>query len=397
VIINYLLNQGAGRLRRIATLLAVLGALLAVGATPATAAGAPHPRSAALAAPSSPAPVISASSSPKPAPRPPVKTGNVPKPKSSTHTVQPATAWMLTFTASPTAVLVGNYTTLTAVANQDVQPTPYFIQIYDDTGKRLVYCGSGTTCSVTVAYSTPTSRTYLAVVSDYATTWPNIYDTTINDTQAAQYQDVNWFNPGVRLTANYTTVPVGAAVTLDARTSFDVGFTPYWIEIFDNNTGTRIAVCGGGTDCYASVTYSQLAAHRYVAYISANSTQYPPTGIQAASVDSEPWVTWTTSNLRVSLRPSTGDPSAPYSATATANADVGPTPYYIEIFSETRNPTTGIDTGSSLLTYCGSGTACTVNNIPAGTPVTAFISRYATVMPPDTIANSGTVTGALIP
>ena len=383
-------RQGAYRLRRVATPmagLALLGALFASGAVPAFAAGgatAPSP-----AGPGTSAPVVVAPSSPKPAAPAHVRTGDVPKPAGGVHTNVPASpetaSWTLSLSVYPTAVLVGNATNLTATTNQDVGPTPYWIQIYDNTGRRLVACGSGTSCTTTDSSAAPTTRRYLAVVSYYATSWPGFYNPYQNNEQAFQYSGyVTWQSASVTLTANGTTVPTGTAVTLNAHTSFDVGPTPYWTEIFDNNTGARIAVCGGGTDCTVTVSYSSSAAHRYVAYISNNDPSYPPAGRLAVSASSEPWVTWTTSTLRVVSLVSSG-----YSVTATANTDVGPTPYWIEIFSETRGAD-GLDTTYSRLAACGYGTTCSASVSP-GTVVTAFISPYSTALPPGVIASSGSL------
>jgi len=201
----------------------------------------------------------------------------------------------------------------------------------------------------------------------------------------------------VELQTIYPTVPTGTAVTLTAVSSVDVGPTPYYIEIFDNNTGTLIARCGRGTTCTVSVRFDTPAAHRYIAYIAGYSATYPPAGIQSASVDAEPWVTWTSSDLRVGVSTSWGDPSQPYSVTATTNADVGPTPYYIEIFSEFRDPVTGLDNGFSLLAACSSGTTCPSGDVPAGTRVTAFVAPLVRSLPPGTVANSRTVLHGLIP
>jgi hypothetical protein len=47
-------------------------------------------------------------------------------------------------------------------------------------------------------------------------------------------------------------------------------------------TSTRVAVCGYGTTC--SATVSQAAAtHEYVAYLSADSAAYPPSPVVASS------------------------------------------------------------------------------------------------------------------
>jgi hypothetical protein len=59
--------------------------------------------------------------------------------------------WASSLTASPNPALPVEGVTLTATANQDVGPTPYFIEIYDlSTDDRVAVCNSGSTCSVVV-------------------------------------------------------------------------------------------------------------------------------------------------------------------------------------------------------------------------------------------------------
>lgn len=63
--------------------------------------------------------------------------------------------------------LIGQSVTLTATTNTDVGPTPYYITIYSETtGAELTICGSGITCTATVAQSTFGDQTFEAFVGD---------------------------------------------------------------------------------------------------------------------------------------------------------------------------------------------------------------------------------------
>jgi hypothetical protein len=69
--------------------------------------------------------------------------------------------------ASSSYPLLGQSVTLTATTNTDVGPTPYYITIYSETtGAELAVCGSGTTCTATVADSAPGTQVFEAFVGD---------------------------------------------------------------------------------------------------------------------------------------------------------------------------------------------------------------------------------------
>jgi len=144
-------------------------------------------------------------------------------------------------------------------------------------------------------------------------------------------------------------------------------------------------VCGWGTSCSTAVSQGAATTHQYIAYLSSNTAAFPPGSIQEISTSS--FVTWDNLGWRVSL-------SAPAitfgseTVTATANGNVGPTPYYIEIFDET----------GTRLTECPSGSSCSVSFTPsfAGSHLVAFISSYSTVLPPaGIVASSNVVTSYL--
>src|SRR5205807_1892003 len=86
---------------------------------------------------------------------------------------RPRAPFTVSLTASPTALAPGGTTSLTATTNQDVGPTPWFIEIFDQTtGTFLADCGFGTSCQTSVTHSASTIRTYVAYVSGFGTGFP---------------------------------------------------------------------------------------------------------------------------------------------------------------------------------------------------------------------------------
>lgn len=300
------------------------------------------------------------------------------------NAITPAIAWSAGLSASSTSLWPTQYTTLTATANQDVGPTPYYLSIYDQTAHSYVaICGFGTTCATSVTQATATTHSYQAYVSYYPTANPP------SGVQATSgVVSVTWRGISVSVSASPTTLAVGSTTTVTATTSADVGPTPFYTELYDATTSTRIGVCGGGTSCSTTASQSVATTHRYVAYVSSYSTAFPPAGIQATSASS--YVTWSYANYRVSLtasRTSYGHDTV----TATTNVNVGPTPYYIEIFSET--------TGARVA-VCGTGTSCSANvalNFGNNNFV-AFVSSYDSALPPANVqASSNVVTDWFFP
>jgi hypothetical protein len=285
-------------------------------------------------------------------------------------------SWTVTLTASPNLLWPTQYSTLTATASTDVGPTPYYLRIYDQTaGAYVVTCATGTTCYTSVTQPTPTTHYYVAVVSYASTGYPPSGEQAVSGEAG-----VVWHGVSLTLAASQATVPVGTASTLTATTSQDIGPSPFWTGIYDVTTGTRIAVCGYGTTCSAAVSQAAATTHEYIAYLAGNSTAYPPPGIQQTSLLG--FVTWSGLRWQVSL----SAPAVTFGSetvTATANGDVGPTPYYIEIFNET----------GTRLAACGYGSTCSVTFTPsyAGSNLVAFISGYSTSFPPSAIVASSNV------
>lgn len=297
----------------------------------------------------------------------------------------PATTWSVTLTTSTNDLWPLQTATLTATASQDVGPTPYFLSIYDETSHTYVAnCASGTTCTAGVTQSMPTTHYYEAFVAGPppATGLPS------NIQAISGTVGILWHGVNVGLTVSNSTLPLNVSTTLTATTSSDVGPSPFWTEIFDVTAGTRLQVCGTGTTC--SITTSQAVAttHKFVAYVSLNSTTLPPANTIATSIPA--YVTWTAGTYRVSLSgviSSYGHETL----TATANQNVGPTPYWIEIYN--------LDTGARL-TACGTGTTCSITTAMqiGANHYIAFVSSYSTTLPPlNTQASSKVVTGVFRP
>jgi len=181
--------------------------------------------------------------------------------------------------------------------------------------------------------------------------------------------------PYSSITASASDVAVGTAVTVTATTSVNIGPTPWWSQIYDLSTGTRLAICGSGTTCSVTVAPSSPHFGRYEAWLGAPSSTAPPPSSQGASGEVD--VAFNAIDVRLSSPSSTLLSSTQFALvlTATTTVDVGPTPYWIEIF----NVTTGAEVGA-----CGSGTTCTEQTVlPVGPAFTfqAFVTSYTTQLP----------------
>lgn len=339
-------------------LFALTGAGMVVGAAgPAAASGAPT--GSAASAPAA-----------KPVPTPPPTAPNVHSGSGFAH--KPAgharlntlAGWSVSMTAGTTFLWPTQYATLTASANQDVGPTPYYIRIVDETaGVQVASCGTGTTCAVSVTQPTATQHAYLAEITDGSA----------NDlTDSVDPVYVTWHGVLVSLAASPGTVSVGGAATVSATASSDVGPSPFYIQIFDTTAGTRVGLCGFGNVCTVTVSQSVAGAHTYVAYVGAASTTAPPAALQATS--NSAYVVWSDAGFVVSLTA----PSSTFGSetvTATTNMDIGPTPYYTEIIDESTG---------TMLTLCGAGTSCSTTFAPSplGDDLVAFVTLVGGPQPP---------------
>ncbi len=74
--------------------------------------------------------------------------------------------------ASANQVTPGVPVVLQATSTCDVGPTANYLEIYDQSGPRVASCSTGTTCSGAVTQLAETTRTYVAVIAGFSTTYP---------------------------------------------------------------------------------------------------------------------------------------------------------------------------------------------------------------------------------
>ncbi|MGC4066421.1 MAG: hypothetical protein QM784_17670 [Polyangiaceae bacterium] len=158
------------------------------------------------------------------------------------------------------------------------QKPPYYLELYDvTTGGWLSWCGYGSSCSANLSQAAATTHAFAAyLVSATTTTVP-----TSGYVSNSAKTFVTWGSSGYQVSVPNSvqcTTPTGHA-TITATANVDVTSTPYYIEIFDGS-GNRIAVCPRNATCTASAPCNSFA---YSAFISNNSTAFPPANTQASS------------------------------------------------------------------------------------------------------------------
>jgi len=180
------------------------------------------------------------------------------------------------------------------------------------------------------------------------------------------------FSPTITVSAS--DVSPGTGVTVTATTLTDVGPTPYYTQIYDMTTGARIVVCGSGTVCSQTTSYQYPHFGRFEAFVGDSSYSPPPPNNQGSSPEVD--VAWNAIDVTLSgfaVFPSSTQYG--FVLTATTPVDVGPTPYYIEIFN--------ISSGA-LVGSCGTGTSCSKSTILPTGPVfkfQAFVTNLTTTVP----------------
>ena len=202
------------RAQAAATAAVAAGVAVAGFAAAAPAVAGAAPRSAITSVPP-------ASHTVKPVPvRPPSSPGVVTggalpaKPRAARQAAPdiPDTGWTVSLAASPATLWPTQYSTLTATTNMDVGPTPYWIQIYDEsTGSYVASCASGTSCSISVTEPTTSLQEYTAVVADGADSYPPGNEQAVSSVVAVDWQAIY-----VSLSASPTTVAVDYSTTLTA-------------------------------------------------------------------------------------------------------------------------------------------------------------------------------------
>lgn len=168
----------------------------------------------------------------------------------------------------------------------------------------------------------------------------------------------------IYMTASSTRPWGTQSVTFTATTNTDVGPTPYYIVIWQDNS--ILARCGTGTTCSVSASFPTPQTHGYEAAIErydGSDTQvfYPDTGGFTSCGGQAICVEWHGVSFTTSVGYATLPLNGVTTVTATASEDVGPSPFFIDIFDTT--------TGTLVGSPCGYGTTCsaTVSQSAAAT------------------------------
>ena len=142
------------------------------------------------------------------------------------------------------------------------------------------------------------------------------------------------------------------------------------ILIYNLTTRATEAQCVSGTSCATAVSQSASTFRDYIAYV-AQPVGGQPTNIQATSAGVV--VTWMSLSLTAS--PAVNVPGGATLLTATASLDVGPTPYFIEIFEAVSR---------ALVAECGVGTSCgtSVTKSPGWGWYEAYVGSFTSGTPP---------------
>ena len=191
--------------------------------------------------------------------------------------------------------------------------------------------------------------------------------------------DPNW---SLTLYTSQTYIGVNHSITLSAYTNNDLGPSPYWLSIYNAYSGALLNYCGSGTSCSATYTASSITTQAFRAYVANYPSTFPPSGVAAMS--GFVYTTW------VSITGLTASPQylAPNQATTvkvSASVDVGPTPYWLEIFDGS--------TGRNIA-ICATGSTCSASVTMNSATVhyfTGYISGYGTTNPPPGVQSSTNV------
>jgi hypothetical protein len=269
----------------------------------------------------------------------------------------------VSLSAEHTTVEVGESIHLTATASSNVGPTPYSIRIIESgTDDQVASCGSGTECfySVSIGWEEnehPTNRSYRAEVSAGTEGERTISDEVTITVERDTFD--------ISLSSTYSSVQVPESFTLTAKTGREVGPTPYSIRIIESGTGTQVASCGSGAECSTTIGTSwseNLEARARSFYAVVSSSSYTLEESNNISVAVMPFFFTVSLSLTYSRTEGSGSEAKTwYTATATTNRNVGPTPYWIRIKD-----------GNTIVDSCGGGTECT-KEVEGGPTYTAAV------------------------
>lgn len=271
--------------------------------------------------------------------------------------------WTVDLTAQKWSTTDPNWPTMSvrliAATNQDVGPTPYWIQLSGPSGV-LATCATGYFCEVYVNSNQVATQQYTAKVVMLVSPYTVVATDSVT---------VAWKATTVVLSAAAHTVPVGtnALITLRLGRTLDPG--PLSARLEDADTGQVVGGCLGWSPvCTATVPGPDsllFNTRKFVGRIG----YYDASSVFHSVVTSAPiWVTWSDSGYQLTLTPVVSSAAAYVDARANK-------PGTISIMNA--------DSGTIVKT-CTNATLCTA---------TANGTYVAFVMPWGTAAASNTVVG----
>ncbi|HEX7837770.1 MAG TPA: hypothetical protein VF469_09920 [Kofleriaceae bacterium] len=159
--------------------------------------------------------------------------------------------------------------------------------------------------------------------------------------------------------------------TLTATVSMDIGPTPYFLRIRDNETGAYLASCGSGTTCAVAVTRSNVDAVSFTAMVT--DVQNPPVASASTTIH------WHSAGVKLAASATTVPVGGASTITAITDYDIASSPFYTELYD---------DTTATFLQSCGAGTTCSVSVSQTAATThryRACFSAFGTSYPPPNI------------
>jgi choice-of-anchor C domain-containing protein len=234
--------------------------------------------------------------------------------------------------ASRKSAVSGEPVILAAVSSK-APAAGFAIDIVDvTTGTVIKSCATGHLCLATVENGAGT-HSYQASIATPAGTGTQASSTPVS---------VTWVPAAVTLRASRTTAANDQPVLLSAHANEDVAGTGYAIDIVDTTTNGIVASCTHGSSCSTWVQH-QPGSRTYTAIIAT------PGGRNVQATSSAVTVTWLPAAITLQASNRKPAPGSEVVLIATANEDVGYTPWTITI--------TDLSTGT-VVANCRVGNVC---------------------------------------
>jgi glycoside hydrolase-like protein len=292
------------------------------------------PNKSSVTAPGSCAPEPDPSTTPSPAPSTqPVDAAaagapaqpSVAKGKRTPTPQVSASEQVLTLTADKTTLAYGSTTVLDASTDTSVTGTPWAIEVFDATTKTLVgACTQSNECQVAFTGKTGL-HTFVGYVVEPTPSLPSTGVHLTSNTVA-----VRWLGIGLAVDGPSIVAP-GKGVTFTAYASEDVGRLGYRIELHDPNSGQRLTYCSHGTTCSMSLVEPSGGVYGVLATLEATSPN-PNAGDVTHVASGAVFGTWL--DVHLTATSTSAAQGGTVWLTATANADLGQTPWSLYIFNQ---------------------------------------------------------------